>query len=124
VRSGDRRNSVLRVQLWRIVSGRYRYAYDSLVDDDGVVTVDLRIRVAHLEAGGGKLNRIFSCEHCLRFLWVSDGCNRCSQASLGEGIGILQLCWSCCCRMSFWSDVAVRTRYSLVELGILIRLSL
>jgi hypothetical protein len=42
VRSGDRRNSVLRVPLWHIVSGRYRYAYGSLSDDDdGVVTVDL-----------------------------------------------------------------------------------
>ena len=42
MRSGDRRNSVLRVPLWHIVSGRYRYAYGSLSDDDdGVVTVDL-----------------------------------------------------------------------------------
>ena len=40
---------------------------------------------------------------------------------------VIACCWSCCCRMSFalfWSNVAVRTRYSLVEIGILIGLSL
>jgi hypothetical protein len=79
----DRGTSVLRVQLCHIISGRFRYACGSLADDDGVVTVDLRVRVGHLEAGGGRLNRICSRGLCLRFHWVSNGCNGCTKSPSG-----------------------------------------